>query len=79
MNLLVKYLLVLTIGVDNQDTTQTNTYRPDTSSRTSKQCVVKQAHINNIAKNVNTKLDSINIKFDQRIKDILKLLEEDNQ
>jgi len=77
MNPLVKYLLVLTIGVGDQDTTQVKTNHSDTSCRYSKRCVVKQARINRMAEKVNLKLDSINFKIDKRLEEILRLLEED--
>ena len=79
MNLLLRYLIVLTIGVDNQDTSQVNTNYPDTTCRESKKCIVKQAHINKLAEQISTKLDSINIKYDRRIEEILKILDEDNR
>ncbi len=69
-------MIVLTIGVGSQDTTITNNYYPDTSSRDSRKCIVKQAHINQMAEEVNSKFDSIHVKYDQGIEDILRLLDE---
>ena len=76
MPLLLKYLIVLTICVGSQDTTLTNNYHPDTSSRESKKCVVKQARINQMAEDINTKLDSMNLKLDRSLDEILRLLDE---
>ena len=77
MLLLLKYLIVLTIGVGNQDTILVNTNYTDTTCRESKKCIVKQAHINNLAEQISIKLDSINIKYDRRINEILKMLDEE--
>ena len=79
MLLLVKSLIVLTIGVGNQDTSLVNTNHTDTTCRESKKCIVKQAHINKLALKISTKLDSINIKYDRRIEEILKMLDEYNK
>ena len=77
MVLPLKFLIVLAICAIDQDTTTTKTNYPDTSSRESKKCVVKQDRINKIAQKVNIKLDSISIKYDKRIEEILKMLEDE--
>jgi len=75
MNLLLQLLIVLTICVSSQDTTRVNIGLPDTSSRESKRCVVKQIRINQTVQDITIKLDSITVKFDKRIEDILKSLD----
>ena len=79
MFLLIRYLIVLTIGAGSQDTTLTNNYRPDTSSRESKKCVVKQAKINQMAENLTIKLDSMNLKVDRSLDEILRRLDEQDK
>ncbi len=64
------------IGVGNQDTANFVMDCPDISSRVSRKCIVKQAHVNNIAQKVDSKLDSITVKYDKGIEDILRLLDE---
>lgn len=78
MLLLLKSLIVLTIGVGSQDTSLVNTNYADTTCRKSKKCIVKQAHINKLAEQVSAKLDSIHIKYDRRIEEILRLLDEED-
>ena len=69
-------MIVLTIGAGSQDTILTNHYHPDTSSREAKKCVVKQARINQRAENLTFKLDSMNLKVDRSLDEILRLLDE---
>ena len=72
-------MIVLTICVTDQDSTQTTINQPDTSSRDSKKCVVKQSNINRKAEQVNSKLGDIHVKYDKSIDEILKLLDEKDE
>lgn len=77
MNLLIKLLIVLAIGVGNQDTTQVKIQCPYKINRDSKKCIIKQDQMNKMAQKVTVKLDSMNIKLDKRLFDILELIDKD--
>ena len=65
--LLLKILLLpLIIGVGSliQDTTSVKIYCPKKEQRNFKRCIIKQDQINNMAIQVNAKLDSIEFKWD---------------
>jgi len=74
MHLLIELLIVLTIGAGSQDTTQVKINCPYKANRDYKKCIIKQDNITRMAQNVNAKLDSINVKLDRRMDQILKLL-----
>ena len=74
MNLLGKFLIVLTLGVGSQDSVKVDC--PFKTNRDSKKCIIKQDQMHLLAQKVNAKLDSIHAKFDRRMDEIMKLLDE---
>lgn len=69
------WIIFVLIGAGSliQDTTSIKIYCPQKTQRDSRRCIIKQDQINNMAIQVNAKLDSIEFKWDK----LLELIKND--
>ena len=65
MKLLIIFVLIGAAGSLTQDTTSNNPYCPKKAQKDFTNCYTKQGKINNMAIQVNHKLDSIYFKWDK--------------